>query len=280
MAVAAGEALVVVIEASEEESQTICSMIGRLGMRSVAVGDGYDALFAIADEKPTVILLDIALPAPGALAFLDAARTAPSARGVPVVAMGDASESDAELGEAIEARGVTEWLDKPFNRWGLAAVLSRVVPGLQLPSAPSTSGGGLRSRNRDGSDSFLASADVITSPTDRVAAVDVPPGPVITPIRAELVRHEGGAAAELLSLSADVVHLESLRHAPRAGDLQRVVLRAERGPPGGPPVHVELLTRVGAVRKEKIGWRMTLAVEDARPEADWRALLAVSRGHS
>ncbi|MCB9693914.1 MAG: response regulator [Alphaproteobacteria bacterium] len=87
--------------------------------------DGVDALQAIDDAVPSLVLLDLRLPRVDGLTFLERMRSTPGCEHVPVVVL---TTSAAELDiENAYARGATAYLVKPTRYDELDAMVGSVA---------------------------------------------------------------------------------------------------------------------------------------------------------
>jgi two-component system OmpR family response regulator len=92
------------------------------GYQATAVPDGASALAFLAEVRTNLILLDINLPGLDGFAIHDLVRARPSTAHVPILFM-TASMHEEEFAR----RGVTTWLQKPFD---LEDLLQRVAVAL------------------------------------------------------------------------------------------------------------------------------------------------------
>jgi CheY-like chemotaxis protein len=107
---------------------------GDLGVRVVGVPDGYQAILAVQQEPPDLILLDLRMPRVdgyGVLRWLQSRRTTAE---IPVLALTASNESDLDQARTRGCRGA---LAKPFDIEELlaavrAALASTAAPG-RLP---------------------------------------------------------------------------------------------------------------------------------------------------
>ena len=89
------------------------------GYRTQTAFNGRQALDALAEERPVLVLLDDMMPVMDGQALLAAMKRIPSLNGIPVVMMSaNRPESWQELGGAA-------FLGKPFNLVQLLAVVHR-----------------------------------------------------------------------------------------------------------------------------------------------------------
>jgi CheY-like chemotaxis protein len=85
---------------------------------------GVDALNAIAQERPDIILLDIMMPGMDGFEVVRRLKADPSTRATPIIAVTalDDHGSRARLASA----GVDIMLPKPIDRWKLSLLLSQI----------------------------------------------------------------------------------------------------------------------------------------------------------
>ncbi len=100
------------------------------GLEHVAVGSGAEALATIDKVKPSIVLLDLVMPAPDGYQILRILRARAETRDLPVVVL-TALEADEEVARAFEA-GADDFVRKPFKPVELVA---RVRGQLRLRGA-------------------------------------------------------------------------------------------------------------------------------------------------
>jgi len=96
----------------------------------VAVGSGAEALAQIDKVHPSIVLLDLVMPAPDGYQILRILRARPETRDLPVVVL-TALDAEDEIAKAFEA-GADDFVKKPFKPVELVA---RVRGQLRLRSA-------------------------------------------------------------------------------------------------------------------------------------------------
>ena len=87
----------------------------------VAVTDGVEALIAIQERAPDLVLADIMLPRSDGYALLRALRSEPRTQGLPVILLSSQAGEEARI-TALEA-GADEYMVKPFSSRELAATV-------------------------------------------------------------------------------------------------------------------------------------------------------------
>lgn len=143
-----GEApLAMVIEDDTDAAEVATGMLQMVGFRVQVCADAHEALFALAQASPDLILLDICLPEMDGVNLLKVARRVKEARDVPVIAASAIYPSGGPIQRALEALGVRAYLDKPFSLAGLRAAIDRAMPGHRArkkAAVPISMGGSLK----------------------------------------------------------------------------------------------------------------------------------------
>jgi CheY-like chemotaxis protein len=91
----------------------------------ISAEDGRTALALAQSQKPALVFLDLAMPGLGGAATLQALRSLPGGRDLPVVIMTAGSERLPELVGDAEAL-----LRKPFEVEDLVRIVRAHVPGV------------------------------------------------------------------------------------------------------------------------------------------------------
>ncbi len=97
----------------------------RHGMRVVTARDGLDAISAISDHKPDIILLDIEMPRMDGYEFASHVRNDERVSDVPII-MVTSRVGDKHRARAIEL-GVNDYLGKPFQDAALLDAIQRLL---------------------------------------------------------------------------------------------------------------------------------------------------------
>ena len=97
----------------------------RAGHETVTAADGAQALSAIAEDPPDLVLLDIVMPGIDGIEVLERLKSDPATQHIPVVMISAVDEADAVI-RCIET-GAEDFLPKPFDAQILKA---RVNAGL------------------------------------------------------------------------------------------------------------------------------------------------------
>jgi chemosensory pili system protein ChpA (sensor histidine kinase/response regulator) len=100
-------------------------LLERNGYRVVTAKDGLDAISALADHRPDVILLDVEMPRMDGYEFARHVRSQPDLAGVPIV-MVTSRVSDKHRARAIEI-GVNDYLGKPYQERELLQAVNALL---------------------------------------------------------------------------------------------------------------------------------------------------------
>ena len=99
-------------------------------LEHVAVGSGAEALAQIEKVRPSIVLLDLVMPAPDGYQILRILRARPETRDLPVVVL-TALDGEDEIAKAFEA-GADDFVRKPFK---VVELVARVRGQLRLRAA-------------------------------------------------------------------------------------------------------------------------------------------------
>jgi PAS domain S-box-containing protein len=145
---AAGRSRVLVAEDNPVNQKVAAKMLENLGYRVDVVGDGLEALEALATTSYGAILMDVQMPQMDGYEATQRIREREEEEGcagrVPIIAMtANAMAGDRE--RALEA-GMDDYVPKPVNAEDLDAVLKRWISGRPAPKPdgepPESDGGG------------------------------------------------------------------------------------------------------------------------------------------
>ncbi|RMH48248.1 MAG: phosphate regulon transcriptional regulatory protein PhoB [Alphaproteobacteria bacterium] len=123
---------ILVVEDEEALSELLVYNLSRAGHAVRVAGDGEEALLAIDEEQPDLVLLDWMLPSVSGIEVARRLRARTATRAIPIIILSArAAEEDRVRG--LET-GADDYLTKPFSMAELQAriraVLRRVQPGL------------------------------------------------------------------------------------------------------------------------------------------------------
>ncbi|HUG29882.1 MAG TPA: HD domain-containing phosphohydrolase [Candidatus Limnocylindria bacterium] len=119
--------LVLIAEDDAANRALLSRLLERDGYRSMAVGDGRDAIRAATDERPDLLLLDIGLPGLNGLDVCRRLRADPRTVALPIILVtGQTASRDVVAG--LDA-GADDFVRKPYHR---AELMARVRSVLRL----------------------------------------------------------------------------------------------------------------------------------------------------
>lgn len=95
------------------------------GFRVIEAVDGVDGLNVLEGEQPDIIITDINMPNLDGFGFIEAVRSDPAVRRVPILVL--TTESSPEKKARAREAGATGWIVKPFNTEKLVQAIRRVA---------------------------------------------------------------------------------------------------------------------------------------------------------
>ena len=112
-------------------------VLGEMGHKDTfEAGNGIEALAHIGHHRFDLVVMDVNMPLMDGLETLEAIRSAPEHRSLPVVML--TSEKSEDVVRRLVALGITGYLAKPLSKDSMADALSRIITRLQQPSAAPT----------------------------------------------------------------------------------------------------------------------------------------------
>jgi len=117
--------LALVVDDSITVRRVTQRLLERNGMRVITAKDGMDAINALSDARPDVILLDIEMPRMDGYQFATHVRNDPRVADVPIIMITSRS-SEKHRARAIEV-GVNDYLSKPYQESQLLAAIAPLV---------------------------------------------------------------------------------------------------------------------------------------------------------
>ncbi|WP_229898103.1 SpoIIE family protein phosphatase [Streptomyces finlayi] len=120
-------ARVLVADDNADMRDYLTRLLRGAGYRVSAVGDGMDALRAVTDSPPDLVVSDVMMPRLDGLALVRALRTEPRTAAVPVLLLSARAGQEASI-EGLES-GADDYLVKPF---AAAELLARVRANVEL----------------------------------------------------------------------------------------------------------------------------------------------------
>jgi putative two-component system response regulator len=117
--------LVLVAEDDASNRALLSRLLERAGYRSIAVGDGRDAIKAAVDEAPNLVLLDVGLPGLNGLDVCRRLRADPRTVALPIILVtGQTASRDVVAG--LDA-GADDFVRKPYDEAELMARIRSVM---------------------------------------------------------------------------------------------------------------------------------------------------------
>lgn len=120
--------LVLIVEDDRATGELLATVFNdEQGYRAVRVGTANEALNALAETVPDLLVVDIQLPDMSGIELYDRVRADPRLRALPVVFETGAGREHAQ---ELRDRGVATYIRKPFDLDELVRFVRRLVPPL------------------------------------------------------------------------------------------------------------------------------------------------------
>lgn len=104
---------ILAVDDSRTLREMLTSCLNKAGHEVYTACDGSEALLALREHRPDIVITDLNMPVMNGLDFIEAARAEDAGRHVPLLLLTTETADDLKL----QARkvGATGWLTKPFN---------------------------------------------------------------------------------------------------------------------------------------------------------------------
>jgi len=122
--------LVLVVDDDPDILEAIADILETEGYRVARARHGGEALARVAEERPSLILLDLMMPVMDGPAFAAALRSQEGGDRIPVVVI--SADGNAERAERVQAQA---FLAKPFDIDALLAQAARATGGPESAGA-------------------------------------------------------------------------------------------------------------------------------------------------
>jgi len=116
---------VLVVDDHQPTLQLIRSALEGLGLKVRTAGNGAEALLAVDEEKPDLVILDVMMPVLDGFQTLKVLQESPETQELPVIML-TARSSDIDVAHGWRS-GVTSYLTKPFSLDQLVSMVRRVL---------------------------------------------------------------------------------------------------------------------------------------------------------
>ncbi len=125
---------VLVVEDSPDNMLCTVAVLEALGYSYATAENGKEALSAVRETPPSLVLMDIQLPVMGGLEATQRLKAAPDTRDIPVIAL-TAKAMKGER-ESILAAGCDDYLSKPLELEEVSAALNKWLAKRNGPETP------------------------------------------------------------------------------------------------------------------------------------------------
>jgi len=121
--------LILIVDDDYHITEMLEAFLVSSGFRTVVAYDGDQALKALAQETPALVLLDLLLPKVDGFAILDTMRNNPKTRAIPVFVI-SGRDMVADVDTAF-TKGASEFLIKPLH---MDRLMAKIRKHLNLPA--------------------------------------------------------------------------------------------------------------------------------------------------
>ena len=117
---------ILVVEDQEDNRQILRDLLGSVGYDMVEAHDGQQALSAVAEHKPDLILMDIQLPVMDGYEATRRIKADPATKNIPIIVV----TSYALSGDEAKARdaGCDAYVTKPYSPRSLLTKIREYLP--------------------------------------------------------------------------------------------------------------------------------------------------------
>ena len=119
---------VLVVDDHQPTVQLIRSALEGMGLDVRAAGNGAEALLAVHEEKPDLVILDVMMPILDGFQTLKVLQETADTRDLPVIML-TARSSDIDVARGWRS-GATSYLTKPFSLDQLVSMVRRVLEAI------------------------------------------------------------------------------------------------------------------------------------------------------
>lgn len=105
---------ILIVDDSQEIREDIAFMLHMEGMTTLQAEDGIQALDAVQETRPGLVICDLMMPEMDGFAFLDSLRSDPSYSGIPVLVI-SAMDNRQTMRQVMQL-GADDFLGKPFSQ--------------------------------------------------------------------------------------------------------------------------------------------------------------------
>ena len=114
---------VVVVADVQTDRVRLERIVSEAGYRVIRTASGADAMAAIADERPDLVLLDVVMDDMGGFRICRELSTSPSTRDIPVIVFSDRDQKVDRLW--AEQQGASGHVTKPYSTQQVLEEISR-----------------------------------------------------------------------------------------------------------------------------------------------------------
>ncbi len=126
-----GGRVALVADDDADTCELLSDLLGQAGFRTVTTGDGEAVLALAREHQPSLIVLDVMMPAVDGYTALTRLQGDPSTRGIPVIVL--TGQADPVYRTLSAGVGAVAHLTKPFSARALTETVQRVLGPRGVP---------------------------------------------------------------------------------------------------------------------------------------------------
>jgi len=132
---------ILIVDDTESSRDLLSKLLRKQGYQTVCASDGLEALAAVEEHTPSLILLDVMMPVMDGVEFLRTLRQDPQRVALPVIAVTACSDNATQ--QRMSSLGVFDYMVK--SRFSIPVLLNRVRDALNQGCGAESSAIGLPS---------------------------------------------------------------------------------------------------------------------------------------
>ncbi len=118
--------LVLIVDDDPDMARLIRALLTEAGYRGVSAFDAMQGMMVAQREVPSLIIVDLHMPAGGGLKLLEKLKSVPKTAAIPLLVL--TGDTTAGLPEKARALGAEEFLLKPLDHDLLRLAVQRLAP--------------------------------------------------------------------------------------------------------------------------------------------------------
>ena len=116
---------ILAVDDSRTLREMLSNCLSKAGHQVYTACDGSEALLALRQHRPDIVITDLNMPVMDGLDFIEAARAEDAGRDVPLLLLTTETANDLKL--RARKIGATGWLTKPFNETQVLGLVAQLA---------------------------------------------------------------------------------------------------------------------------------------------------------